>query len=361
VITLSDQAAATLTADSVRELPVNGRIVVEPPQGWHVEPTEFELKELKHGQPLNAPLRLEGPGTETGAYSGQLHLKGDHFDVSEPFTLLRLGDVTALVQLVEVKEADQTLFTLDNGYSRWRIAPGYHAGVVSWHAGGSDVNHLFSAYPHRGGRELGWCKPWFGGIQPMLMPDGDDEGWPGKLHEETFGPEPCVRTDTGGVEWSGLCLSAALKGEQFRGLRAEIEYLTVGRSNLLKVVYRLVNETGIYRCVISGLLSFCQPNGRYDNVTLDTDGVQLKRTQLMNWVVGGTWVTATNPDCGQTLVAVKGTPDAWVEISDWGQDGGHLFGFRRVLIPPQGHAEMVVYLALADSLADARRYAALGK
>jgi len=364
VIALSDQVEVTLHADSVRELPVDGRIVVEPPEGWRAEPVQFELKELKCDQSLNAPLRLDGSGTRTGAFVGQLRLEGDRFDVTEPFTLLRLGDETAQVRLEEVEEANQTLFVLHNGWSRWHIAPGYHAGVVCWHAGDSDVNHLYCAYPREGGAELGWLKPWFGGIQPTLMPDGveeEEEGWPGKLHEEPFAPQPCERTDEGGVEWSGLCLTAALKREQFRGLRAEIAYLTVGRSNLLKVVYRIVNETGIYWRVITGLLSFCQPDGRYDNTTLHTDGVQLKRAQVMNWVVGGNWGTATNPESGRTLVAVKGTPDAWMELSDWGQDGGHLFGFKRTLIPPQGRAEMIVYLALADSLDDGRRYAALGK
>ena len=194
------------------------------------------------------------------------------------------------------------------------------------------------------------------------MPDDEgNEGWHGKFHEEQFTPQPCERTDESGLTWTGLCLSAVLKREQFEGLRAEIEYLTVGRSNLLKVVYRLANKTGVYRRAISGLLSFCQPDGNHDNTALHTDGVQLKRAQVMSWVVGGTWSAATNPESGRTLVAVKGTPDAWMELSDWGQDGGHLFGFKRTLIPPQGHAEMVVYLALEGSLEGGQRYAALGK
>jgi hypothetical protein len=89
--------------------------------------------------------------------------------------------------------------------------------------------------------------------------------------------------------------------------------------------------------------------------------VQLKRARVMSWVVGGTWGAATNPDSDRTLVAVTGTPKTWVELSDWGQDGEHLFSFKTTLILPQSHSEMVVYLALADSLADGRRYAALGK
>jgi hypothetical protein len=360
IITLSDQVDVALYADNVRELPVDGQIVVEMPQGWRAEPTEFVLNELKHKHPLNAPLRLDASGASIGAYTGQLHLKGNRFDATQTFTLIRLGDETAQVRMTEMVGGDYPLFLLDNGYSRWHIAPSYHAGVVTWEEGNSDINHLLCAYPQEGGAELSWLKPWFGGIHPMLMPDGEDEGWPGKLHEEKFIPEPCQRTEHG-VNWSGLRLCAQLDREQFRGLRAEVEYLTAGQSNLLRVVYRLINETGIYRLVTPGLLAFLQPDGRYDNSALHADGVELKRAPIMTWIVVGNWGAATNPESGKTLVVVKETPGAWLELSDWAQDGGHVFGFNRTCIPPQSQTEMIVYLALTDTLQDARRYAALGR
>jgi ribosomal protein S18 acetylase RimI-like enzyme len=360
VITLSDRAEVMLRADNVRELPIDGRIVVEPPEGWRADPTEFTLNELNHERPLVAPVRLDTTTAGVGAYTGQLYLKSNRFDAAEPFSLLRLGDAAARIRSEEMAENDQTLFLVDNGRSRWQVAPGYHAGVVSWCDGDSDVNHLLCAFPREGGAELGWLKPWFGGIQPMLMPDRpEEEGWPGKLQEEQFTPQPVERTDARGLKWSGLFLSAQLKREAFQGLRAEIEYLTLGRSNLLKVVYRLVNETEIYWRVTPGLLTFCQADGRYDNSTMHADGVQLKRTPDMTWVVVGAWGAATNPESGRTLVVVKGTPEAWLELSDWGKDGGHVFGFRKGLIPPQSHTEMVVFLALTDSLEEAQRYAAL--
>jgi hypothetical protein len=107
------------------------------------------------------------------------------------------------------------------------------------------------------------------------------------------------------------------------------------------------------------LLTFGQVDGRFDNTTLHADDVQMKRTPEMTWAVVGDWGAMTNPESGRTLAVVKGTPGAWLELSDWGQDGGHVFGFKRVLIPPQDRAELVVYVTLADSLEEARRYAVL--
>jgi ribosomal protein S18 acetylase RimI-like enzyme len=360
VITLRRQAEAKLYVDSVRELPLDGRVTVEPPEGWRAEPSAFALDELKHEQPLLAPLRLEARKEDVGAFQGQLHLESDRIDLTQPFTLIRLGDDTSAVRVDVQAEGDQQIFLIDNGWSRWHVAPDYHAGVVNWQLGESDINHLFSAFPQQDGSELGWLKPWFGGIQPMLMPVDREDGWPGKLHREQFAVEPCQRTDGRGLEWSGLCLTAQLEREEFQGLRAEVEYLTVGRSNLLKVVFRLVNATEVFRRAIPGLLTFCQLDGRYDNATLHADNVELKRTPEMTWVVTGAWGAATNPDSGKTLVAVKDTPGAWIELSDWGQDGGHVFGFKRTLIPPGGCEEMVVFLALSSSPEEAQRYAGLG-
>ena len=369
VLSLSDQVTATLRADSVRELPLDGRFVVEPPVGWRAEPSEFDLQELKRGQPLVATVRLYAdgggncgvPGRAGGAFTGQLHIAGNRFDASEPFTLIRLGDETTPVRVDETSfQGEQALFVIDNGHSRWHVAPAYCASVVAWYVGTSDVNHLYSAFPQAGGAAMGWLKPWFGGVRPILpLPGEDDEGWPGKLHEERFAAQICEQTDERGFLWRGVSLSARLRREEFQGLRAEVAYLTVGRSNLLKVVYRLMNETDIYRRVEPGVLAFCQVDGRHDNGALHGDGVQRKRTPVMAWPQVGRWGAVTNPESERTLVLVKGTARASLELSDWGQDGGHLLCYQSLVIPPRGQDEVVVYLALTDALGEARRYAAL--
>jgi hypothetical protein len=347
----------------VRELPVEGRLIVEPPEGWRAEPSEFALQELKREQPLEATVRLEAASDKIGAFSGQLRLESSRFDASEPFTLIRLGDETTTVQVDEINQDGHPLFVIDNGRNRWQVAPNYQAGVVGWYEAQSDVNHLCSAFPQEGGATMGWLKPWFGGIQPILVQfvDKGRNNWPGKLHEEKFTGQACQRSDARGLEWRGVRLSAHMSREEFRGLRAEVEYLTLGRSNLLQVVYRIINETGVYRRVEHSVLAFCQVDGRYDNATLHGDGFQRKRTPVTTWNYLKRWGAVSNPGSGRALVLVNGTARATLEASDWGQDGAHLFCFKRPLIPPHGQSELVAYLALDDSLDAARRYAALAE
>ncbi len=125
------------------------------------------------------------------------------------------------------------------------------------------------------------------------MPSGeDDHGWPGKLHEETFDAAPFEVADACGLPWRGVQLTAELAREGFAGPRAEIAYLTVSGSNVLKVVYRLVNETSAHRRAASGLMAFWQVDGQHDNAVLHSDDLQRKRTPLMAWrgsVRGARW------------------------------------------------------------------------
>jgi len=362
LVSINDQINTTLRVDSVRKVALNGRLVIEPPHGWQAEPTEFAIDELKHGQALVEHVRLSTRSENVGAVTGTLRLEGNRFDVTKPFTLVRLSDGKSPVQVKESMTDNLSVFTLDNGENRWQIAPGYHAGVVGWHRGESETNQLRCAFPQAGGTAMSWLKPWFGGIQPILNLDAtEQEGWPGKLHEEVFTPEPCIRVDEHGIGWQGLCLSTQLEREAFRGLKAEVEYLTLGRSEVLKVVYRLVNETDIFWHVVPGILTFCQIDGRYDNATLYSDGVQQKRTPAMHWAVVESWGAVTNPASGHTLILVKGTPWSALELSDWGQDGGHLVCQQRTIVPPHSHKEMTIFLAVTDSLDKAYGYAALSQ
>ncbi len=250
----------------------------------------------------------------------------------------------------------------ENGHSRWHLAPAYHGGVVGWYTGESPINHLYSPFPEEDGGSMGWLKPWYGGIRPLLTPsDHEDKGWTGKLHEEKFSARVCEQSDGWGLVWRGARLSADVQRPAFRGLRTEIDYLSLGRSNLLKLVYRLINRTDAYRRVSAAVFVFCQVDGRWDNGTLFGDGVQLKRTPVMGWPSVGHWGAVSNPDSGRTLVMVAKTPQAWLGLSDWGQDGGHLLGQAHLLLAPNGCEELAFYLALADSPDAARRYAALAQ
>jgi len=141
--------------------------------------------------------------------------------------------------------------------------------------------------------------------------------------------------------------------------RAEIAYLSLGGSNALKIVYRLINETGAYRRARLGLLAFMQVDGEHKNSVLHADGLQRKRTPHMAWSQVGSWGAVVNPATGRAMVAVGASGEKRVKLSDWGVDGGHIFYYNRVVLEPHGSHEMIAYLALVESLEEARRYRCL--
>ncbi len=364
LVTLNGRVEATLSADSVREREMQGRIIVEPPPGWTTDRRDFPVEGLALEEPLEKVLHLTASDERVGAASGQLRLEADPFDEVRPFTVFRLGNESTPVQVNERQEGGQSLWTIANARCAWVVAPAFHGGVIAWRDAGGEENHLMTAYPDDG--ELGWLKPWFGGIRPMItpVPDADtdrasEESWPGKLHEETFAAAPFESSDTHGVSWRGVQLVASLKREGLAGLRVEIAYMTVGASNVLKIVYRLVNETSVYRRFVIGQLAFCQVDGRHQDTVLYGDGYQHKRTPQTFWSSVGRWGAAVNPATGRAVVMVGASGERRVQLGDWGIDGGHLFLYNHVVVEPLCSRSLVAYLALTESLKEAKRYRGL--
>jgi len=359
LVTLNGRVEIRLYANSVREREMQGRIVVEPPPGWTVDRVEFPIEGLASGKPLEETLHLTATGDRIGVAGGQLRLEATQFDEIRPFTVIRLGDESASVHVEKSEEAGQPLWTIANGRCAWTVAPGFHGGLIAWREAGSEINHLMTAFPDDG--ELGWIKPWFGGVRPMIMPLDVDHGWPGKLHEETFAAGSLETADAGGLVWRGVQLVASLKREGFEGLRAEIAYLTVGGSNVLKMIYRLVNETSVYRRYVQGLLAFCQVDGQYQDTVLYGKGFQCKRMPQMSWSKVGPWGASVNPASGRAVVMVGTSGQKRMELSDWGVDGGHLMFYNDAVLVPHRSHEMVAYMALAESLEEAKRYGSLAE
>ena len=358
LVMLTSQVEARLCANSVRERETQGRLVVEPPPGWTVDRVEFPVEGLALGKPLEETLCLTTTDDRIGAVVGHVRLETTLFDEVRPFTVIRLGDEKASVRVEETQEVGQTVWDIANGRCAWTVAPAFHGGAIAWREAGSEINHLMTAFPDDG--ELGWFKPWFGGIQPTLMPAGDDDrGWPGKLHEETFAAVPFDATDLQGISWRGVQLTASLTREGFEGLRAEIAYLTVGGSNVLKVVYRLVNETSAYRRAVPGLLAFWQVDGQHEKGVLHGNGLQRKRTSQMAWPHVDSWGAVVNPASGRAAVMVGASGKKRIVLMDWGVDGGHLFCNSDVVLAAHGSHELMAYLALTDSLDEAKRYRCL--
>jgi len=183
--------------------------------------------------------------------------------------------------------------------------------------------------------------------------------WPGWLHEETFAASPVEAADAAGMPWQGVRLACNLAREGFEGLRAEMDYLTVGGSNVLKVVFRMLNASSAPRGVTPGFIVFAQVDGDHRNGALYGDDFQRKRSPHEAWTRLGDWGAIVNPDTGRALAMVSGSGKGILGLTDWGKDGGHFWFDDELTIAPHGDCELVAYLVLAESLEEAKRYEAM--
>ncbi len=365
LLTLDDNVTMQLHADNVRQQAIDGCIQIAPPAGWRAEPDALAVEALQEGKTIAATIHLRADNPPVGAATGQIALQTVAFDSQQSFTILRVGDAQHTVNVTQATEQGSALWQIDNGRMAWSVAPAFHAGIVAWRERASPINQLCTPFPDEG--EFKWMKPWFGGIRPILS--SDEGGWPGKLHQETFATTVIEAPDAQGLPWRGVRLQAEISGQKsLKGIRVELDYLTLPGSNLIKAVYRLVNATPIYRSAWNpscAFMVFCQVDGRFDNAVLCGENsyaglVQRKRASRGVWIRVGNWGAVVNPASGRAiLVASPSTPDS-VMLLDGDQEGGHLLITQHKPLAPDAAKELVIYAALVDSLDAARQYAGLG-
>ncbi len=354
VLTLDDTATMQLRADNVRKQAIDGHI--------QIAPAVVAVEALQEGKTIAATIQLRGDNPPVGAATGQLTLQTVAFDSQQPFTILRVGDTQHAVNVTQASDQGTALWQIDNRRMAWRVAPAFHAGIVAWRERGSSINQLCTSFPEEG--EFKWMKPWFGGLRPLLT--SNEGGWPGKFHQEAFAATMIETRDAQGLPWRGLRLQTEIGGQKsLKGIRVELDYLTLPGSNLIKAVLRVVNDTPVYRSAWNpscAFMLFCQVDGRFDNGVLYGENsyaglVQRKRAATGVWIRVGNWGAVVNPASGRALCVVCPSPSDSVLLLDGDQEGGHLLITQHKALAPNAAKELVVYATLVDSLAAARRYA----
>ncbi len=351
LVTLEKHVETRLRVETTREYKLTGSINIRPPQGWKVRPAKMSF-EIDNEHPKEMALRLEAHNeVAPGAYAGDIVFESQVYDRKEPFPVILLGDNTEKVSIRPLKD---DRYAIENGAGRWTVAPGFHAGVTSWLEKDSDTNHLYTTYPEDG--EWSWLKPAFGGIRPVLYDPNQDSGWPGKLHEENFTASPVSGQDELGLEWSGVRLAAEMRAERFKGLKVELDYLTLPGSNVLKTVFRMNNTTPVHRKVMIGWLTFIQVDGDYSNSVLHTLDYVRKRTPHSSWGLHDRWAAVENPETGRALAVVPAGGACLLQAIDMGVFGAHVFVREISDVPPSKTVEESAFFALAGTVEEARLY-----
>ena len=358
LVTLTGEIEATLHAENIRAVKLNGAIDLVLPTGWVADVNQVAVDELNANHTLTKSIKLT-TAQDVGAVTGQLQFCNQVADETTSFALLRLGDANREITIAEETVADQQVWRVTNGRMAYTVAPDFHGGIIDWQDQDSERNHLYTSFPDEGSFQ--WMKPWFGGIRPMLVTT--DSSWPGKLHEVALTPTIVDAPDRRDLLWRGVRLTGVPVEESAQGITFQLDYLTLPGSNVLKLVFRLINRTSVYRGAgrawpIWGI--YCQADGDKSNATLHAEtpylgAIQRKRSEQNRDIPVRNWGVVENTETGRAFAVITGERGQKLELSDADKLGGHFWVDHGRDLPPHGEVEMVTYLALAGSVAEAKR------
>jgi len=351
VATTSDRVTARLVISSTSKRVASGTASVSVEGGVSVDPASVPIEALQRGAPTETEVRFAFPGTTAGVYEGFVRTQVEHYDVRHPFTLVRLG-TDEPVTVTEDRREGQVIWTVDNGLYPFVLAPGFGPSVISWEQNGR--NQLYSYFPHPAG--FAWAYPWFGGIHAILFPAGSWV-WEGYLHRERVSAAPISALDGQGNTWQGVRASITPAKKEFKDLAIELDYLTVGASNVMKLVYRVRNLRPTSQRARLGYFAAASLGSDPKALTGLAKGVTRRPTVLRGWAPGRHWAAVTNEATGQTLLMVGKQRD--VSLEDFGQAGRILGALDDLRLEGDETHERIHYLVLADTPEQASGYVSL--
>ena len=362
LVLMDGQGAGSLEITSFHSRRLEVDLEVDAPEGWSVEVEDTRFPQVYRGQSAQAPIRVRAPSHGPSIAQAPVRIQTPAWEGDFPITLLSLGS-RGEVKLSEIEREGQQVIEVDNGWMRFAVAPTFRGTVIALEQGG--INHLWSSFPTP--RSWCWARPWYGGLGPSI--------WGGEGYlvffdsktqiEESFDyqllPPGSVTLGPSEVPWAGVRVQSELQHRDLRGLKLELDYLTVGQSNLLAVVSRLINPTTAPFRVSYRLDAALRLGGSVEDVRLHrSQGPASRRLINQSWEYpSGDWAAVESSSAGLWAVMVNGTPGCQVQALDMAQYGAHLGNTFCGLLPPESTAEMVTFLALTHDSEQARLYAAL--
>ncbi len=161
-------------------------------------------------------------------------------------------------------------------------------------------------------------------------------------------------------------------------LRMEIEYLTIGCSNVLAMVQRLTNRTDASHWAESGIgawlavggsisnnmLHYTQARPCYEQAASTGEHTRVMRQRYRDEYSfespRGRWVAVENPETGDVIASIPSHPRARIEAGVESQSAATFFWIDDgTNLEPNETKETVSWLVLSDSVKEAQKYRAL--
>jgi GNAT superfamily N-acetyltransferase len=349
--TVAEEAEARLVVDTLSNRATSGKAWLHAEGSLVVEPVALPVADLVRGKPLGCPVHLGLPKGRLGVFRGTANLELPLSVETRPFAVARLG-TSAPVTVAKGMLSGQPVWTIDNGLSSLVVAPEFGPSMIAWEQDGA--NQLWSAFPKPQG--LSWIYPWFGGLGASMNPVGVNLP-SGAIYRDRFAAQAIDAPGPSGLPWRGVRLSAQPARKELRDLAIEVDYLTLGESNVLKLVYRVCNLRATERAVGAGISLACRLGAEPVELDLVGEGITHSPAPWFTMIGEQRWGALVNPRSGKAMLLVGRQAD--VLLADWGQYGRTLGSGSAVQLAESEVRELVYYLVLADSLAQAKEYLVL--
>jgi hypothetical protein len=361
---------AKLTIHNRRGKALGGKWQVEDGR-LQIQPANDELADVKRGSPFEQEIALIATDLTPRVETARIAVTDDVTTHEFTSPAIILGDAGRPVNLASDSADDKpATISVDNGHFSFTAAPTFLGSITALERGG--VSHLKTAYPEA--HPHLWFNPWFGGIHPF-------RGWMGdqRFVREQFTGEPVERTGKGGIVWRGVKVASDLQHKDNRWLRMEVEYLTIGGSNVLAMVNRLINKTDAPQGTSAGVcmwlavgggvadnvLHYTQNRPCYEQAASTDEQTRVprhrRRSEYHFDTYCGRWAAVENPQTGHAIGLIASHPNAWMGAEDLGKDGIALQVSTGMGLEPNETKEAVSWLVLGDSVAEAQKYRVLGE
>ena len=348
--TIDDAVTADLIVDSASVRRYDGVATVELDQALAASPAQVPLEKVHRDNPVRASVTLPAPDS-IAAYQGRVQLDLPPIMGTAPFTVLRLGHRRD-VAINEGQEEGQAVWHIDNGATQLTVAPGFGPSATSWVWQGQEM--LESSFPQP--RGYAWSYPWYGGIQPSLRTSGDQETC-GLLVNDSFAVESVTVPDAQDLPWQGVRLSTQPERKEVRDLLVSFDYLTLGDSPVLKLIYRLQNLRPTRQQVRIGGTVAVHLGATLEQLTLEGQKMRHVSSLWGDSQPQNEWGLLTEPQSGRSVLAA--CPQGRLALINSGLSG-RLFGLAgQETIEGDAVREITLYLVLAHSPETARVFRAL--
>lgn len=360
---MDGQGTGTLDISSYHDRRLKVNLKVETPEGLAAEIDESHFPAVFRDHPAGTALRVRCLDSEPEIAQAEVCVSTPAWQGNFPVPVLSFGS-TQKVKLTEGMRDGKRVLEADNGRMRFAVAPGFRGKMIALMYG--ETNHLWSTFPKP--ESWSWLGPWYGGLGPFISGGErplwffDSDGQIKEPFDAQLLPVNSVTIGSSALAWSGVRLRTRLQHRDLRGLELELDYLTVGRSNVLAVISRLINPTTAPFQVSYRLDAALRLGGSVEDVLLyRSSGPASKRLVNQVWKYpSGDWAAVESPSAGLWAVMVNATQGCQVEALEMAHFGAHLGNaVHQVLLHPESTTETLTYVVLTQDSRQARLYAAL--